>query len=287
MRRVWLLTGYLAALSGCTGELSAFAALAFSMGLGAWIIGRDRQRQALAGAQHLRLAIASGQHRDLEMGFRKELALAEAGEAVSPERQWAARLQLAGLLVAEWRLDEAREVYESSHETTGRLATPLQALAVFGRHELALLTETPDESRLEAIRSDRERLLPLLPGVFRKHVELAWDALEGLCLARIGRAHEAPPFLERGLQTLEFSPARVIYLFHLAQAYEHMGERELAKTRYQEAMTAFPGTRLASEAKSRLYALAPAHAEGFRTMLPEAPAGSAALVPHGPSNSEG
>lgn len=279
MRRFWLLAAALVGLPGCVGELSAFAALAFSMTVGAWIIGRDRQRQALADAEHLRLAIASGGHRDLEGRFRKELELAAAGEAVSPERQWVARLQLAGLLVAEWRLDEAREVYEAKIDGSRRLAPQLEALAAFGRHELSLLTETPDLSRLESIRADREASLRLMPRSFRNNVELAWDALEGLCLVRMGRAREAPPLLERGIQALKYSPARVIYLFHLAQAYEHIGERELAKSGYERAMEAFPGTRLASEAKSRLYALAPAHSEGFRAMLPEAPAGSTALVP--------
>lgn len=272
MRRLWLIGGLLAGLPACVGELSAFAALAFSMTLGAWIIGRDRQRQALAEAQHLRLAIASGQHRNLEEHFRKELALAAAGEAVSPERQWVARLQLAGLLVAEWRLDEAREIYGASDDT--RLSPQLRALAAFGQHELALLTETPNERRLEAIQRDRASSLQHVPRSFRRNVELAWDALEGLCLVRMGHAREATSFLERGIGAMEYNPALVIYLFHLAQAYEHIGERALAKTRYEEAMSAFPGTRLASEAKARLHALAPSHAEGFRTMLPEAPSGS-------------
>jgi hypothetical protein len=64
-----------------------------------------------------------------------------------------------------------------------------------------------------------------------------------------------------------------VYLFHLGQAYEHIGERKLAATRYEEAAKAFPGTRLASEAQFRLRALQPGSGDGslFRAMLPEAP----------------
>jgi len=58
--------------------------------------------------------------------------------------------------------------------------------------------------------------------------------------------------LERGLSSLAYNPARVVYLFHLGQAYEQLGERALAAETYDHATKAFPGTRLASEAKSRL-----------------------------------
>jgi tetratricopeptide (TPR) repeat protein len=257
-------------LSGCAGELTAFAALAFSMTLGAWIIGRDRQRRALYEAETLRHAIASGQHRGLEDRLRRELALADAGEAVSLERQWLARAQLGGLMVAEWRLDEAREIYGTEH--TQKLSPHLAALAAFGRHELAVLTETPDEARLEAIRRDRDACLQHVPAAFRRDVEHAWNAVEGLCLVRMGRAREATPLIENGLGSLEYNPALVVYLFHLGQAYEHIGERKLAAQRYEEAMKSFPGTRLASEAKARQMALGPGTADSmFRGMLPEAP----------------
>ena len=257
-------------LPGCAGELTAFAALAFSMTLGAWIVGRDRQRRALYEAETLRRAIVSGQHRALEGQLRKELALAEAGEAVSLERQWLARAQLGGLLVAEWRLDEAAGVYGNDG---GDLSPHLRALAAYGRHELAVLTQDPDDDWLEAIRRDRDACLQFVPTSFRQDVEHAWNALEGLCLVRMGRTREAVQLLERGLQSLEYNPARVVYLFHLAQAYEHIGERKLAAARYEQAMAAFPGTRLASEARARLFALGHGSSEGFfRGMLPEAPA---------------
>jgi tetratricopeptide (TPR) repeat protein len=232
-------------------------------------VGRDRQRRALYEAETLRRAIGSGQHRALEDQLRRELALAEAGEAVSLERQWLARAQLGGLLVAEWRLDEAASVYGNDN---GGLSPHLRALAAYGRHELAVLTGEPDEGWLQAIRYDRDACLQFVPASFRQDVEQAWNALEGLCLVRMGRAREAVQLLERGLQSLEYNPARVVYLFHLAQAYEHIGERKLAASRYEQAMGAFPGTRLASEARARMFALGHGSHEGlFRGMLPEAP----------------
>jgi len=276
-------------LSGCAGELTVFAALAFGMTLGAWMIGSNRQRRALSEAETLRKAIAAGQHRGLEDRLHRELALAEAGEAVSAERQWLARAQLGGLLVAEWRLDEAAEVYGTTADDA-KLAPHLQALAAFGRHELAVLTQTPDEQRLADIRSDRNRCLEHVPSVFRRDVELAWNSVEGLCLVRMGRAREAVDMLASGLDALEYNPALVVYLFHLGQAYEQIGERTLAATRYEEAASAFPGTRLASEAQARLRALGPGTGDRsmFRGMLPEAPsaAPSTALVHVGPEKRE-
>lgn len=265
----------LCGLSGCAGELTVLAALVFGTTLGAWIIGAGRQRRALYEAESLRLAIAAGEHRGLEDRLRRELLLAEAGEAVSPERQWLARAQLGGLMVAEWRLDEARQIYGTT-EDVATLAPHLQALASFGQHELAVLTELPDEARLEAIRRDRDRCLQHVPTVFRRDVELAWSSVEGLCLVRMGRAREAVDLLAGGLRALEYNPALVVYLFHLGQAYEHIGERKLAAQRYEEAAKAFPGTRLASEAQFRLRALQPGGGDGslFRAMLPEAPSAS-------------
>ncbi len=281
----------LVGLPGCAGELTVLAALAFGTTLGAWIIGTGRQRRALYEAEHLRRAIAAGEHRGLEDRLRGELALAEAGEAVSPERQWLARAQLGGLMVAEWRLDEAREIYGTTADEA-KLAPHLKALAAFGRHELAVLTEMPDDARLDAIRRDRDLCMQHVPSVFRRDVELAWNSVEGLCLVRMGRAREAVDLLAGGLKALEYNPALVVYLFHLGQAYEHIGERKLAAARYEEAAKAFPGTRLASEAQFRLRALGPAGGgDGnlFRAMLPEAPAPSpsTALARVGPDGDDG
>ncbi|MCH9687761.1 MAG: hypothetical protein K0V04_40400 [Deltaproteobacteria bacterium] len=275
----------LGVLTGCAGELTVLAALAFGMTMGAWMIGWGRQRRALYEAETLRKAIAAGQHRGLEDRLRRELALAEAGEAVSPERQWLARAQLGGLLVAEWRLDEAAGVYGTTEEES-TLTPHLKALAAFGRHELAVLTSAPDQQRLDSIRADRDLCLQHVPAAFRRDVELAWSSVEGLCLVRMGQAREAIDLLAGGLDALEYNPALVVYLFHLGQAYEHIGERKLAASRYEDAAKAFPGTRLASEAQSRLRALGPGGGDPsmFRAMLPEAPAASpsTALVHVGP-----
>ena len=259
----------LVVLPGCAGEITAIAALIFSMSLGAWLVSRRSQRRALLEAVQLRRAIATGRHREIEQHLRRELALAAAGEAVSDERQWLARAQLGGLLVAEWRLAEAREIYTSN---TAKLSPHLQALAAFGRHELDVLTREPDEAALERIRGDRDNCLRHVPGPYQSTVARTWAALEGLCLSRMGRPREAAPLLDRGLVCLGFNPARVVYLFHLAQAHEQLGDRARAATRYQEAMLAFPGTRLASEARARCYALDAGRGDDlFRGMLPEAP----------------
>lgn len=259
-------------------------AVALGASLGAWLVGSDRQQRALYAAARLRRAIGTGKHREIEMQLRRELALAEAGEAVSLERQWMARAQLGGLLVAEWRLEEAREIYGA--DDSG-LTPHLQHLANYGRHELALLTDDPDEARLEQIRVDMEACLEHVPPRYRETVARAWGALEGLALARMGRANDAAPKLEASLPSLDFNPARVVYLFHLAQALEQIGDRERAKAIYGEASKAFPGTRLASEAKARTLALGSGGAPDglFRGMLPEAPAAAGgALVPLGERN---
>jgi len=255
--------------TGCAGELALVSAVFFGLSLGAWLAGRDRHRRALEAARGMRYALASGQHRQIESYLRKELLLVEAGEAVSEEREWLARAQLGGLLVAEWRLDEAAEVYGA--ERAARHPA-LRGLAAFGRHELSVLTDSPDDARLEAIRRDRDETLRHVPSAIRRDVRRAWDALEGLCLVRMGHVREGLRLLEGGLSSLEYSPSRVVYLFHLGQAYEHVGERDLARKTYEETARTFPGTRLASEAQARTHALGPAAPPSvFRGMLPEAP----------------
>ncbi len=282
MRREWLLAATTVPLTGCAGEAITLAAIFFSLSAAAWIVSRGRQRHALHEAESIKLAIASGEHRGLENQLRQVLALAEAGEAVSEERQWLARAQLGGLLVAEWRLDEAAAIYGKSDGQ--RMPPHLRALAAFGRHEVALLTRTADAQRLISIRRDRDECLTHVPAVFRRDIQKAWSALEGLCLVRMGQAREGARFLEDGIKALEFNPALVVYLYHLGQAYEHIGERTLAVERYGQAARAFPGTRLASEAASRTNALGAGSEDGlFRGMLPENPQSgqSRALVQRG------
>ena len=278
MRREFLLALMLVPTSGCAGEAVTLGAIFFSMSAAAWLVSRGRQRYALHEAESIRLAIASGEHRSLEERLRQELALAEAGEAVSEERQWLARAQLGGLLVAEWRLSEAKEIYAKADRP--RSAPHLRALAAFGRHEVELLTRTADTKQLAAIRQDRDECLEHVPAVFRRDIHKAWNALEGLCLVRMGEAREGARLLEDGVKALEYNPALVVYLYHLGQAYEHVGERALAAERYAQAAKAFPGTRLASEAASRVKAMGGNEDGLFRNMLPESPepTSSAALA---------
>jgi len=286
MRREYLLAASVVPLGGCAGEAVTLAAIFFSMSAAAWLVSRGRQRYALHEAESIKLAIANGSHRQLEERLREELALADAGEAISEERQWLARAQLGGLLVAEWRLSEASEVYAKADRP--RMAPHLRALAAFGRHEVALLTRTANDKQLRAIRSDRDECLEHVPVVFRRDIEKAWSALEGLCLVRMGQAREGARLLEDGVTALEYNPALVVYLYHLGQAYEHIGERTLAAERYARAAQAFPGTRLASEAASRTKALGGGSEDGlFRDMLPETPgAGEASKTRGVPPDSD-
>ncbi len=174
-------------------------------------------------------------------------------------------------------LRETRALYD---DQSARLSPHLQALAAFGRHEIACLTEPVSAERLAQVRGDRDACLRQVPAPYQSTVAQAWSALEGLCLARMGRAREAVALLEYGLESLGYNPARVVYLFHLGQAYEQLGERRLAAVRYEQAMQAFPGTRLASEARARCLALGSGGREElFRGMLPESPT-PALAVPH-------
>ncbi len=238
--------------------------------MGAWIVGRERQRRLVLEAEGMRRALSRGGHRKVERRLRRELALAAAGETISVERVWLARAQLAELLIAEWRLDEAREIYANEDP---ELSPHLRALAAFGRHELEVLCEPVDEQRIAAIRRDREACVEIVPEPIRRAVERAWGALEWVALPRSDRAREAIDLLERGLESVSYNPAKIVYVFHLAQAYERVGDRERAMSRYREATEVFPGTRLASEASARLAALSH-QVTGFRGMLPEAPSAS-------------
>ncbi|MEZ4380229.1 MAG: hypothetical protein R3A79_02690 [Nannocystaceae bacterium] len=257
-------------LPGCAGELGALAALTFGMTVSVWFVGRERQRRVLHEAAGMRRALAGGDHRRVERRLRRELALAAAGETVPEERVWLARAQLAELLIAEWRLSEACEIYALEEPS---LSPHLRALASFGRHELEVLCEPVDAARIEAIRRDREACVAIVPAPIRGAVERAWGALEGVAAARSGRAREAIALLERGLDAVAFNPARIVYVYHLAQAYESVGARERALATYSDTILAFPGTRLASEAQSRIEALS-RRTSSFRGMLPEAPAPS-------------
>ncbi len=248
---------------GCGGEVAGLLSLGIGTGIGAWLLTRERQHRALYEAEALRLAIANGDHREMEHTLRRQLALAQSGEAVSGERQWLSRLELGALLVAEWRFDEARELYVG--DKTG-LPIDLARAVDLRITELNVLSSTPDTDTLTAIQRQRGS---------EPRSAMRWRALEGLCLARMGRAREASQALEEGLAAMTRDPVRVAYLFHLGQSYEAMGERQLAASQYGDTLKAFPGTRLASEAQSRARALTSSDAsDPFRNMLPagDAPA---------------
>ena len=230
---------------------------------------------ALHKAYVLRKALESGRQRRIEHDLRRLLAMAEDG-GVSLERQWLARAQLGGLLAAEWRLDEAAEIYSADDEGTPPL---LRALTCFGRHEVAILRMTPTAEHLERIRADAQAVLGAVPLEYREEAAEVWGAL--LLPARfMGLFHDAIPLLQRGVdRLLELSPARIIYAYHLAQAMERSGDLSSAHHYYEIAMKAFPGTRLASDASARLRSIGPAgERAGFRGMLPESPE---AVVPPG------
>ena len=159
-------------------------------------------------------------------------------------------------------------------------------MPIAARHRSAdtAAADPPDDPRLEAIRLDRQKTLEHVPSAFTLQTQLVWGALEGLCLARMGRHRQAVPALEEGLaRVMELTPARIVYVFHLAQSLEHVGRMEDAVTRYREASTALPGTRLANEAEARIRQLEGGGA-AFRQMLPEAPGRP---VPAERSGSEG
>ncbi len=260
-------------LSACDAEIAVMTSLLMGGAAGALAYGRRDQQLALRRGQSMQRALRAGAPRDLERNLRAEIALAAAGEGVSLEREWYARAQLGGLLVAEWRLDEARALFGTQDD---KLPPLIRERAAFGRYEVSVLTQTPDARLLETIRADREMYVALLPAYLHECVRAAWLALEGLTLVRMGDNDLGVRILEKALdqgleQSLQFSPTSVIYLFHLAQANERIGRLEQAGTRYKQAREAFPGTRLANEADTRLRALGAGTVGGFRALPAELP----------------
>lgn len=257
-----------ATLPACEAELGLLALSITAVGGAMWAVGRRRERQALAEPQNLRGALAAKDQRGVEQMLRQRLVQAADTDDVGPELEWLTRAQLGGLLVAEWRLDEAAEVYAAARHGLSPL---LRDLANFGNHEVAVLADTPDEGRLASIRADRVKTLDHVPAAYEAQTGMVWGALEGLCLARMGRHREAVPQLELGLaRVMELTPARIVYVFHLAQSLEHLGDAPGALVRYREANAALPGTRLANQAERRIVELERG-TPGFRSMLPEAP----------------
>lgn len=252
-----LATAALVLLGGCDAGLSLLASIGVASGLAAMAFGRDRQRRALAAGDHLPLALGPGDHRAFEHMLRRQLALATGGHGVGPDREWATRLELGALLLAEWRLDEARELYLADKSRVSIEITRAIDLRVF---ELNVISHAPDDDTLAAIVAQREAVLG--------DAKLRWQALEGLTLTRMGRAREGAAALETGLPTLHGDPVVIVYLFYLAKAYQTLGDRALASRYYQHAEQVFPGTKLASEAAYARRALDGTAAGGpFRPLL--------------------
>lgn len=250
--------------------MSLLLSLGAGAAVGSWWARNQRRQRALPAASTPLPALNPAEQRVIEQHLRGELALVQAGEAVSIEREWLARARLGALLVSQWRLDEAKDVYLwGRHPKDPRLAS----LTAFGRHEIDLLTQSADLNKLETLRADRQRALSLASKEHLGALEASWNALEGLCLIRMGRAREGADLISPSLPILSQSPSRVVYHYHLGQAFEHMHEIPAAIEQYRRCSEAAPGTRLASEAQSRQSMLSSGQpgSIGFRALPPRLP----------------
>lgn len=257
-------------MSGCDGGMSLLLSLGAGAAVGSWWARNQRRQRALPAASAPLPALNPAEQRVIEQHLRGELALVQAGEAVSIEREWLARARLGALLVSQWRLEDAKEVYLWGRPPKDpRLAS----LTAFGRHEIDLLTQSADQNKLETLRADRQRALSLASKEHLSALEAAWNALEGLCLIRMGRAREGADLISPSLPNLSQSPSRVVYHYHLGQAFEHMHEIPAAIEQYRRCSEAAPGTRLASEAQSRQGMLGSGQpgSVGFRALPPRLP----------------
>ena len=269
MARDLLLLLGLVLLPGCAGEFTALAAMVFSMSLGAWLVGRGHHRRALLEAMQLRRAIATGRHRQIEQHLRRELALAEL---------------LVGLGEVE-QIDDARgaeaEAFEAALDQRGRLARAphageAQALErgpgagdgrlIRGRDVAhAQVTITADATKHDGVGLASEDI-ELVPTEGRERLEMRRQ-LGGADRVDLPRLVESPL---RDQETAELGARQPLPLD--AHGLARGRQRQLAASRYEQATHAFPGTRLASEARARCHALDAGRSDDlFRGMLPEAP----------------
>lgn len=258
-------------LSACDGGVSLLLSLGAGAAVGSWWARSKKRQRALPAASTPLPALNPAEQRVIEDRLRGELALVAAGEAVSIEREWLARARLGALLVAQWRLEEAKDVYLLGRPPRDPRLTSLTA---FGRHEIDLLTQSADQNKLQAVRNDRQRALSLAAREHLPALRASWNALEGLCLIRMGRAREGADLIAPSLPVLATSPSRVVYHYHLGQALEHMHEIPAAIEQYRRTIEAAPGTRLASEAQSRQGMLSSEQSGrnvGFRSLPPRLP----------------
>lgn len=258
-------------LCACDGGVSLLLSLGAGAAVGSWWARNKSRQAALAAASAPLPALGPAQQRIAEQQLRAEIALADAGEAVSIEREWYARSHLGALLVGQWRLEEAKDIYLLGRPPQD---PKLASLTAFGRHEIDLLTQTANVDKLNELQRDRQRALAMAPSEYLQLIAASWSALEGLCLIRMGRAREGINLISPSLPALAMSPSRVVYHYHLGQALEHIQEIPGAVEQYRRSIEAAPGTRLASEAKSRLTMLSSDHSGrnvGFRSLPPRLP----------------
>lgn len=196
----------------------------------------ELRRPGPMDGRELRKALAEGREAEVEERLGK--ALDERG-AVGL-RPWLARAQLTELLLALGRDDEARKaIKELEMGSVPRLA---RWALEFSQVQVDVLTRECDESVLHAIVSDRHQSVGAVSGALRSMQENMWSGLQGLCLARMGRADEAIPLIEASLGILQNRPSLVIFLFYLARAKAQLGEIAEARKFFDYASREFPNS---------------------------------------------
>lgn len=196
----------------------------------------ELRRPGPIDGKELRRALAEGREAEIEERLSKALKQ-ESGVGLRP---WLARAQLAELLLALGRDEEARRVMsEVAIDQVPRLA---RWALEFSRVQVDVLTRACDEAMLHAIVSDRHASVGAVTGGLRSMQEQTWSGLQGLCLARMGRAAEAVPLLEASLGIIQNRPSLVIFLFYLARAKAQLGEIAAARRYFDYASREFPSS---------------------------------------------
>jgi len=104
----------------------------------------------------------------------------------------------------------------------------------------------------ESMRGNFERAIELC----RKAIDLdgefgnPWNDL-GAYLLALDRAQEAIPYLEHALRCPRYLTYHYAH-YNLGRAYEKLGDRSRARSKYQEALTEDPSYLLAKDALERL-----------------------------------
>lgn len=196
----------------------------------------ELRRPGPLDGRELRKALAEGREAEVE----ERLGVAVRQDGAVGLRPWLARAQLAELLLALGRDDEARTAMRAIEmSTVPRLA---RWALEFSKIQVDVLTRECDESMLHAIVSDRHASVGAVTGALRSMQEKTWSGLQGLCLARMGRADEAVPLLEASLGILQHRPSLVIFLFYLARAKAQLGEIAEARKYFDYASREFPNS---------------------------------------------